>query len=169
MPEKLPKAEREPLFEACDRALGRTVELFEPRFVVGIGKFAEKKVAAVVGELDVTVGSILHPSPASPAANRGWAEQVNQSLAALGHLHAHGMVHRDVSPDNLMLSRDIDGAPRVKLIDLGIAKSMKKSEIGLTATGIASVALANDLPLFTRNPADFAGLEAHLDIVAVGD
>ncbi|MCP4654700.1 MAG: protein kinase [bacterium] len=62
-------------------------------------------------------------------------EIVQQSLYALGHLHANGMVHRDISPDNLMLTRDVDGAPQVKLIDLGIAKSLE-GETGLTAAGM---------------------------------
>jgi single-strand selective monofunctional uracil DNA glycosylase len=86
VPEKLPKAERTPLFEACDRALRRTVELLEPRFVVGVGKFAEKKARAVVGDLDVVIGSVPHPSPASPLANRGWAPLMTAALRDLGVL-----------------------------------------------------------------------------------
>ncbi len=84
VPEKLPKSEREPLFAVCDASLRRMVEALEPRLVLGVGKFAEKQARAVVGDLDVTIGSILHPSPASPAANRGWAPQAEAQLAALG-------------------------------------------------------------------------------------
>ena len=84
-PDKLPVAEREPLFAACDRALERTVEHFQPRFLVGVGKFAEDRIRAALGQRPgVTVGRILHPSPASPAANRGWAEQADAQLQALG-------------------------------------------------------------------------------------
>ncbi len=86
IPEKLPKAERVPLFEACDRALRRTVELLEPEFVVGVGKFAEKKSRQIAGDLDVTIGSVPHPSPASPLANRGWAPLMTQALESLGVL-----------------------------------------------------------------------------------
>jgi serine/threonine protein kinase len=49
-------------------------------------------------------------------------EIAQQSLRALGYLHQRGFVHRDISPDNLMLTTDSDGKPLVKLIDLGIAK-----------------------------------------------
>ena len=35
-------------------------------------------------ELDVSVGTILHPSPASPMANRGWVKQIEPQLEALG-------------------------------------------------------------------------------------
>ncbi len=62
-------------------------------------------------------------------------EIARQSLKALGYLHRHKIVHRDVSPDNLMLSRDVDGHPLIKLIDLGIAKALEgKGE--LTTTGV---------------------------------
>lgn len=86
VPEKLPKAERDPLFAACDAALRRTVEHLEPKFVVGVGKFAEKKAKQVVGDLDVVVGSVPHPSPASPLANRGWAPLMTEALTDLGVL-----------------------------------------------------------------------------------
>ena len=58
-------------------------------------------------------------------------EMARQSLKALGVLHRNRIVHRDVSPDNLMLTRDADGLPLVKLIDLGIAKAL---EDGAAAT-----------------------------------
>ncbi len=86
VPEKLPKAEREPMFGACDRALARTLEHFQPRFAVGVGKFAEDRLRAVAEArgIDVTVGRVLHPSPANPQANKGWAEQAERELVALG-------------------------------------------------------------------------------------
>ncbi len=62
-------------------------------------------------------------------------EIAQQSLRALGHLHTKGMIHRDISPDNLMLTEDSDGEPLVKLIDLGIAKSLAGGEGRHTATG----------------------------------
>ncbi len=48
------------------------------------------------------------------------AEQV---LDALAYLHSRKLVHRDISPDNVMLVSS-NAEPRVKLIDLGIAKSL---------------------------------------------
>jgi eukaryotic-like serine/threonine-protein kinase len=62
-------------------------------------------------------------------------EIARQSLKALGYLHRQKLVHRDVSPDNLMLTRDMDGHPQVKLIDLGIAKAFEGGG-ELTTTGI---------------------------------
>jgi len=46
-----------------------------------------------------------------------------QTLQGLESIHAAGIVHRDISPENIMVSSDSTGALKVKLIDLGIAKS----------------------------------------------
>jgi single-strand selective monofunctional uracil DNA glycosylase len=75
--------ERKALFAACDRALAKLVAHFSPRFVVGIGRFAADRARAVL-PAGPRVGEILHPSPASPAANRGWAKQAAAQLRALG-------------------------------------------------------------------------------------
>jgi single-strand selective monofunctional uracil DNA glycosylase len=82
-PDKLPAAEREPLLAACDRALARAVELLAPSVVVGVGTFARAAAERALGA-DVRIGAIPHPSPASPAANRGWAALAERELAALG-------------------------------------------------------------------------------------
>ena len=83
-PDKLPAQEREPLFDACDRALVQIVDYLQPRLVLGVGRFGEARARKVLRSADVRIGHILHPSPASPAANRGWAEQVEGQLAELG-------------------------------------------------------------------------------------
>jgi single-strand selective monofunctional uracil DNA glycosylase len=82
-PDKLPPQERQALYFACDQALREVVEIVRPEIVVGVGAFAESRACAALGER-VLIGCILHPSPASPRANRGWAESVDRELAALG-------------------------------------------------------------------------------------
>lgn len=83
-PDKLPAAEREALFAACDEALRRLVAWCEPQRVIGVGKFAEARATAALGADAPPIGTVLHPSPASPAANRGWVEQAERQLTALG-------------------------------------------------------------------------------------
>jgi len=83
-PDKLPRAERDPLFAICDRAVLRLVERFQPRFVVGVGAFAEERALAILEGSDVQVGRILHPSPANPKANRGWSEAASLELREMG-------------------------------------------------------------------------------------
>jgi len=63
-------------------------------------------------------------------------EIAHQSLRALAYLHRFKIIHRDISPDNLMLTRDVDGLPLVKLIDLGIVKALEGEDCGLTTAGI---------------------------------
>lgn len=83
-PDRLPAAEREPLLAACDRALRRTVERLAPRHVVGVGKFAESRARQALQDLPVAIGRLTHPSPANPAANRGWGPLAARELADLG-------------------------------------------------------------------------------------
>jgi len=83
-PDKLRAAERAPLERACDAALRHAIAILRPRLVVGVGHFAESRARSALDGIDVAIGRIPHPSPASPAANRGWAEQAERALAALG-------------------------------------------------------------------------------------
>jgi len=83
-PDKLGASEREPLLEACDEALRQVTQYLRPRWVVGIGGFAQKQAERALAGMDVRIGTILHPSPASPLANRGWATEAEKQLRALG-------------------------------------------------------------------------------------
>jgi single-strand selective monofunctional uracil DNA glycosylase len=85
-PDKLPLGERARLFSACDRALADCVDALAPSLVVGIGAFAEAPARGALGGHvgRVPIGTILHPSPASPRANAGWASLAEQQLRALG-------------------------------------------------------------------------------------
>ncbi|MGH7287346.1 MAG: single-stranded DNA-binding protein, partial [Myxococcota bacterium] len=83
-PDQLPAREREPLYAACNENLRRIVTLLSPAFVIGIGRFAEARAREALGESGPRIGTILHPSPASPAANRGWALLAQRELVRLG-------------------------------------------------------------------------------------
>lgn len=85
-PNTLRASEKMPLFSACDRALRQTVELLKPRFVLGVGNFARDRAREALEGLGVTIGSITHPSPANPKANRGWETLVEKELSDQGIL-----------------------------------------------------------------------------------
>lgn len=78
----------QPVDQACDEHLAAVLETLEPLFVVGVGQYAEERARAVVAArgLAMKVGRVLHPSPASPLANRGWAAQAEAQLRELGVL-----------------------------------------------------------------------------------
>ena len=83
-PDKLPAAELRPLQAICDAHLRRMLELLEPEWVIGVGAWAEGRAKIAAEGLPVRFGRVLHPSPASPAANRGWSEAASRQLRTLG-------------------------------------------------------------------------------------
>jgi len=83
-PDKLPVHERKPLLDICDIALRESMRLMRPAKVVGVGRFAFERASEALSGLNIPIGQILHPSPASPAANRGWQTQAVAQLTALG-------------------------------------------------------------------------------------
>ena len=83
-PDKLPADERVALLSACDKALRAAVEALDPKLVVGVGAWATKRALAAIGDYGPAIGTVLHPSPASPKANRGWAPQAESDLRGLG-------------------------------------------------------------------------------------
>lgn len=83
-PDKLPAADRRRLFAVCDRALARTVDCLKPRYVLGVGRFAEQRAMAAVRDAGIAVAGVPHPSPASPLANRGWAAAMDAALRRAG-------------------------------------------------------------------------------------
>jgi single-strand selective monofunctional uracil DNA glycosylase len=85
-PDRLRPAERDALFAVCDEYLRDVTAILQPELVIGVGGFAEHAARRALAGNDLRIGRILHPSPASPAANRGWEEAVLRELAALGVL-----------------------------------------------------------------------------------
>jgi len=84
-PDKLAKAERAAIEEICDEHLRRVVEILQPEWLVGVGAFARGRGEIVAGGSKIRIGQILHPSPASPKANRtDWSKTATGELLALG-------------------------------------------------------------------------------------
>ncbi len=85
-PDKLPSRLRLELQTVCDEHLSRLIEIIQPNWVVGVGNWAEERCRGVLEQFDNApqLGKILHPSPASPAANLDWPETVRQQLINQG-------------------------------------------------------------------------------------
>jgi single-strand selective monofunctional uracil DNA glycosylase len=82
-PDKLTKEERAAISRACDPFVRDAIAYFKPKVVVGVGQYAEKRLREVCGDT-VRIVCMLHPSPASPAANRGWEALAQKDLADAG-------------------------------------------------------------------------------------
>ncbi len=86
-PDKLPRELMAPCLEACERHMAEALEQLRPRTVIAIGKWAQQQLERLVAArgLELPVRAVLHPSPASPLANRGWLAAARAQLAELGH------------------------------------------------------------------------------------
>lgn len=85
-PDKISSSEIAPVEKACQTHLAEVISIMKPAYLVGVGAFAEERLkrAAQTAGSDAIIGKVLHPSPASPAANRGWGEAATKQLEALG-------------------------------------------------------------------------------------
>lgn len=83
-PDKLPVAERRPLQDRCDEALRAAIDVLAPKKVIGIGVYGRDAAKRALDGMSIEIASILHPSPASPKANRGWAKQAERELEEAG-------------------------------------------------------------------------------------
>lgn len=85
-PDKIKAAEMVPVNEVCQEHLRRLIEILSPEYLIGVGAYAEKQLVRASEEMgyEASTGKILHPSPASPAANRGWAEVAERQLKEMG-------------------------------------------------------------------------------------
>ena len=69
-PDKVGGSTAQALLERCDQHLHEVVSVLDAERVIGVGKFAESRARATLGEGSVEVVGCWHPSPASPLANR---------------------------------------------------------------------------------------------------
>ncbi len=97
-PDKLPKPERSALTTACDRHAAAVLTVLQPRYAIGVGRYAREQLDRVVAGLDAgeftardawekgkpQVVELLHPSPANPRANRGWEAELHRRMRELG-------------------------------------------------------------------------------------
>ncbi|MDB5098423.1 MAG: single-stranded DNA-binding protein [Cyanobacteria bacterium RYN_339] len=83
-PDQLPAAERRAIAAACDRHLRAAIAILQPEWVIGVGNFAEERARTALADVGVKFGRIPHPSPASPAANKGWEPAATLAMNALG-------------------------------------------------------------------------------------
>lgn len=85
-PTQLPKEQMQQIDAACQRHLVRLIDILQPRYLIGVGAYALKQLqiaAKTLPNRSFTLGTILHPSPASPVANKNWPALPMQQLREL--------------------------------------------------------------------------------------
>jgi single-strand selective monofunctional uracil DNA glycosylase len=84
-PDKLPATVAAKLHDRCDAHLHAVVAELQPEWIIGVGGYAEERAKAQLAHYpQLKIGRILHPSPASPAANKDWAGTATRQLVELG-------------------------------------------------------------------------------------
>ena len=88
-PDKLSAIDRKPVEEACMDYLEETIRILQPEMLVGVGGYARKQLEQISSRFPgktFTLGTLLHPSPASPISNKNWPDLPKQQLKDLGLL-----------------------------------------------------------------------------------
>ncbi len=88
-PDKLPREQAQDVDAACQRHLVRLITSLQPKLLVGVGAYALKQLEIAAAKLpsgqgrELALGTILHPSPASPVANKFWPQRPREQILAL--------------------------------------------------------------------------------------
>jgi Protein kinase domain len=112
--------------ERAQREAEQLVQLEHPSIVHCFGLFADPRRELLVLVLEYVQGRSLAECAEDSRFTLARRLEVLQHVAeALAHAHATGIVHRDVKPDNVIVSDDFFSAPdhprAVRLVDFGIA------------------------------------------------
>jgi serine/threonine-protein kinase len=84
-----------------------------------------------------TLRALIDKSPVAPARGVAIARQV---LAGLAHAHAHGIVHRDVKPANIILDDATGVGDHARIVDFGLAKLTDGSSTATTGFALGTPA-----------------------------
>jgi eukaryotic-like serine/threonine-protein kinase len=106
----------------------RAISLLQHAHCVSIGDFGVHAGRPFI-VMEYVAGRSLGSLMGSKEMTPGRAVNImRQILDALRHAHAHGVVHRDLKADNVMLAEVTGTADYVKILDFGLARIMRNTE-----------------------------------------
>jgi serine/threonine protein kinase len=91
-------------------------------------------------------GDLMNYARTKPKQSLGLAETLyyfKQICDGLSHAHACGVIHRDLKPDNLLLSAD---SRTIKIADFGVAKSTEAEYSSITRVGTSTYSAPEHSP-----------------------
>ena len=91
---------------------------------------------------------------------------VYQAAQGLQHAHDRQMVHRDIKPNNLMLTRD-GKRQLIKILDFGLAKATSENAIGANLTGTGQM-LGTPMYMAPEQIVDATHADIRADIYGLG-
>ena len=120
--------------------------LDHPNLVAAVDVFVESGFLFLVMERVVgqTLTATLGHTPMPPRQALVIARQI---LEGVGHAHAHGLVHRDLKPDNIMLV-DMGGWQRAKIVDFGVVKLIGDAEAAMGGSKLTTTGLVFGTPAY---------------------
>ena len=89
-----------------------------------------------------------------------------QACEAIAEAHSIGIVHRDIKPQNLFVTRRVDGRPLIKVLDFGISKSID-TQTGLSLTRTSSI-MGSPLYMSPEQMRSTKSVDQRTDIWALG-
>jgi hypothetical protein len=105
-----------------------------------------------------TLADLIAHTPVPPRSQT--VDLIEQMLTGLAHIHAAGMLHCDLKPDNLFFAEPADGTPQRLIVgDLGAASTIKEARAGRHAMGT---------PAYTAPERIYDTFDERADIYSIG-
>ncbi len=155
-----PELSEDPLFvERFRREAQAAANLSHPNIVPVFDWGEDSETYFIVMELvdGVSLAEMLRNSVTLTAARS--AQIVAQVAAALGYAHRSGVVHRDVKPGNILITRD----GQVKVTDFGIAQAVSSEDHLAEAGSVMGTAT-----YFSPEQAEGAAVDGRSDVYSLG-
>ena len=140
--------------------------LDHPNLVAAVDVFVEAGTLCLV--MEKVAGRTLSQSIAEGLGPRQAVVTTRQILEGAGHAHAHGLVHRDLKPDNILLV-PMGGWERVKIIDFGIVKLLGDAQAAFGAASLTRTGTVSGTPAYMA-PEQALGriVDGRADLYAIG-